>query len=77
MEIQIIEITGSDIIINNVQHILNTDFCEKVDDTSIHISLDSNMNIRLFECAYTIVNGASYITAEELANSLGLTIDYL
>ena len=72
--IQEILVIGTQIFINDVEHTLNTDFYEVVDNTSVHISLDANETIRLFECAYTIVNGETAQTAEELLTLFGLQI---
>ena len=72
--IQEILVIGTQIFINDVEHTLNTDFYEVVDNTSVHISLDENQTIRLFECAYTIVNGETAQTAEELLTLFGLQI---
>jgi hypothetical protein len=63
------------LIINGISHELNTDFFEVVDSQSVHISLDSNKNIRIFECAYTIINGETAQTAEGLLSLFGLIIE--
>lgn len=65
---------GNDLIINGVYHYLNDYFCEKVDDKSIHISVDDPETIRLFECDYTVINLETATTADELATLFGLTI---
>lgn len=74
MELQQIYVNGSSITINGIAHVLNLDFCQKVDTYSIHISLDANETIRLFECTYTMVNGEMATDAENLATLFGLTI---
>lgn len=75
--LQEILISGDQISINGKQHTLNMDFCQYVDNFSIHVSLDANNNITLFECGYTIVNGDMATDAYSLASLFGLTIDNL
>jgi hypothetical protein len=70
--IQFITKNGNNLLINDIPHILNTDFCEKVDTYSIHISLDENKVIRLFESQYTIINDETSDNAEGLATLFGL-----
>jgi len=75
--IQEILVNDTYININGIDHTLNLDFCQYVDEQSIHISLDANQTIRLFECAYTVVNGDMATDAYRLAQLFGLTIDNL
>lgn len=71
-----IEITqnNNNLVIYGKNHILNNDFVEKVDQDSIHISIDNTQTIRLFSCKNTKINGLLANNAEELANLFGLSI---
>lgn len=71
--IQYITKNGTNLLINDIPHVLNTNFCERVDSYSIHISLDENETIRLFECQYTIINNETSSDAEGLATLFGLS----
>jgi hypothetical protein len=75
MTVQNIIKNDLELIINGISHTLNTDFYEVVDSQSVHISLDSNKNIRIFECAYTIINGETAQTADGLLSLFGLIIE--
>lgn len=75
MTVQNIIKNDLELIINGISHTLNTDFYEVVDSKSVHISLDSNKNIRIFECAYTIINGETAQTADGLLSLFGLIIE--
>lgn len=71
---QNITINGTSITINNVDHTLNLDFYQIVDDYSIHISLDTNETIRLFDCQNTTVNGNTAQNSNDLLILFGFTI---
>ncbi len=70
---QTITKNDNNLVINGKDHILNTNFIEILDSESIHISLDSEGTIKLFNCKSTSVNGETSNSASGLALLLGLT----
>lgn len=71
---QTIILNGTSLNINGIDHILNTDFYEIVDNFCIHLSLDANNNIRLFDCNLTTVNGNVAQNSNDLLILFGFTI---